>query len=144
MTQLQKLAEQGKIELITPYQLKALEGENGILKTVHVVDTEGDVRKLPTDTLLLFYGLSMDLGPISDWGLTLDQHHIKVHPTTCQTNKNNIYAIGDIAAYENKLKLILTGFSEAAFAAHDIYKKINPDHPLHFEYSTTKGAPKGV
>ena len=81
------------------------------------------------------------LGPIAEWELTLEKNHIAVHPTTAATNVDGIYAIGDIAAYENKLKLILTGFSEAAFAAHHIYNALNPDNPLHFEYSTTKGVP---
>ena len=131
----------GNIEIVTPYQLKSLEGNDGILAAVNVADIEGNIRSLKADILLPFYGLAMDLGPIADWGLDLEHHHIQVHPTTCRTNQKNIYAIGDIAAYENKKKLILTGFSEAAFAAYDIYKLINPDQPLHFEYSTTKGVP---
>jgi thioredoxin reductase (NADPH) len=139
---LNSMVENSQIEMVTPYQLKSLEGNKGKLNAVHVADTKGNIRVLKTDVLLPFYGLSMELGPIADWGLGLDHHHISVHPTTCQTNKEMIYAVGDIAAYENKLKLILTGFSECAFAAHDIYKKINPETPLHFEYSTTKGRPE--
>lgn len=139
--QLKKAVEKGDIEMITPYQLKSLEGSDGMLSAVNVADMEGKERVLEADILLPFYGLAMELGPIADWGLSLTQHHIDVDPTTCRTNKRNIYAIGDIATYSNKLKLILTGFSEAAFAAHDIYKQIHPDQPLHFEYSTTKGIP---
>lgn len=138
---LNQLHKDGIIELVTPYQLKSLTGDKGQLKAIEVADMQGSVRVLEADILLPFYGLSMDLGPIAEWGLNLDHHHISVHPTTCQTNKQKIYAIGDIAAYDNKLKLILTGFSEGAFAAHDIYKKIHPETPLHFEYSTTKGRP---
>jgi len=138
---LEKAKSEGQIDLVIPYQLKSLEGTNGKLKAINVADKNGKERTLKADILLPFYGLSMDLGPISEWDLNLKQQHIAVEPTTGQTNKRNIYAIGDIATYSNKLKLILTGFSEAAFAAHDIYKKINPDQPLHFEYSTTKGLP---
>ncbi len=141
VSKLHAMAEEGKLELVTPYQLKSLEGKAGKLSAVHVADMAGGVRSLEADILLPFYGLSTELGPIAAWGLTLDHHHIQIDPTTCRTNKDKIYAIGDIAAYENKIKLILTGFSEAAFAAHDIYKKINPEQPLHFEYSTTKGHP---
>ena len=144
VARLHALAEEEKIEIITPYQLKELSGKNGQLEAVHVADMDGNVRVLEADILLPFYGLAMELGPIADWGLALDHHHIQVDPTTCRTSTDNIYAIGDIAAYDNKLKLILTGFSESAFAAHDIYKKINPDQPLHFEYSTTKGLPKSA
>ena len=77
------------------------------------------------------------------WGLTLDRHHIVVDPATCETNRAGVFAIGDIASYPGKLKLILTGFSEAAMAAHAIYKLVHPELELHWEYSTTKGVPGG-
>lgn len=141
VTKLHQLHDEGKLELVIPYQLHDLEGQDGQLTAVHVMDNDKNVRVLEADILLPFYGLAASLGPIAEWGLDADKHHIQVHPTTCQTNKAGIYAIGDIAAYKNKLKLILVGFSEAAFAAHHIYNMLNPDHPLHFEYSTTKGVP---
>ena len=81
----------------------------------------------------------MNLGPIGQWGLELDHHHIKVDPATCATSRPGIFAIGDIARYPGKLKLILCGFSEAAMAAHAIYPLVHPGEALHFEYSTTKG-----
>jgi thioredoxin reductase (NADPH) len=83
----------------------------------------------------------MNLGPIAEWGLNLDHSHIAVNAATCASSKHGIFAIGDIANYEGKLKLILCGFSEAAMAAHAAYKIINPNQELHFEYSTTKGVP---
>jgi thioredoxin reductase (NADPH) len=138
VSQLYNLVDSGKIELVVPSQLHGLKGDDGYLTHVEVKDKIGDVRALEADILLPFYGLAMELGPIVDWGLNIDHHHIAIDPTTAQTNKNMIYAVGDIACYKNKLKLILTGFSECAFAAHDIYKKLYPDTPLHFEYSTTK------
>jgi thioredoxin reductase (NADPH) len=143
VNKLRELSAAGKIKILTPYQLHGLEGQNGTLEKLHIKQSDGTVRSLEADILLPFYGLSMDLGPISEWGLTIDNHHIVTNPTTAQTNIEKIYAIGDIAAYEHKKKLILTGFSEAAFAAHHIYDFLNPDTPLHFEYSTTKGVPKG-
>lgn len=142
VTKLHNLHEKGVLELVTPYQLHSLKGLNGLLESVSVMDDDKNIRELEADILLPFYGLATSLGPIADWGLTITKHHIDVHPTTCATNINHIYAIGDIAAYENKLKLILTGFSEAAFAAHHVYKQIHPNNPLHFEYSTTKGIPQ--
>lgn len=138
LSQLKDMADKAMVEMVVPYQLKSLEGASGQLTHVNVADKNGTVRALKADILLPFYGLAMELGPIAAWGLGLDNNHIAIDPTTARTNKDMIYAIGDIATYENKLKLILTGFSEAAFAAHDIYKKLNPDTPLHFEYSTTK------
>ncbi len=86
----------------------------------------------------------MNLGPIGQWGLVLERNHIVVDPATAETSQPGIFAIGDIATYKNKLKLILTGFAEAAMAAHAIYPRVHPGEALHFEYSTTKGVPGGV
>ena len=138
---LHKLAEQGKIELVVPYQLDKLQGENGTLTGVGVKTLAGEERMLQADVLLPFFGLSMNLGPIAEWGLNLDMSHISAHPTTLATNIDGIHAIGDIATYENKLKLIACGFSEAAMACHALYKRVHPDVALHFEYSTSKGVP---
>jgi thioredoxin reductase (NADPH) len=138
---LKALAEAGTIELVVPYQLAGLEGQEGRLSKVIVQSLEGDTRALEADILLPFFGLSMNLGPIATWGLGLDNHHITVEPATSATNRPGIYAIGDIAAYPHKLKLILSGFAEAAQAAHAIRRFIYPEEVLHFEYSTTKGLP---
>lgn len=129
------------VELVVPYQLHGLEGDGSRLSAVVVEDLDGDARHLPADVLLPFFGLSMNLGPIADWGLGLDKHHILVDPQTCQTSTPGIFAIGDIATYPGKLKLILCGFSEAAMAAHAIYPLVHPGEALHWEYSTTKGVP---
>ncbi len=129
------------VELVVPYQLHGLEGDGTHLSAVVVEDLDGDARHLPADVLLPFFGLSMNLGPIADWGLGLDKHHIVVDPQTCQTSTPGIFAIGDIATYPGKLKLILCGFSEAAMAAHAIYPLVHPGEALHWEYSTTKGVP---
>ena len=83
----------------------------------------------------------MDLGPIARWGLGLDRALIEVDPATCATSAPGVFAIGDINSYPGKLKLILTGFSEAAMAAHAIYPLVHPGKALHWEYSTTKGLP---
>ncbi len=90
---------------------------------------------------LPFFGLSMELGPIAEWGLDLDRHHIQVTPSTCETSRRGVFAIGDVATYPGKLKLILQGFSEAAMAAHAIHPIVHPGEALHFEYSTSKGVP---
>lgn len=136
---MKQLAEEGKIELVIPFQLEALAGNAGKLKAVIVKDFDGNVKELEADYLLPFFGLAMELGPIANWGLNLSKNHIEVEAATMQTSEKGIYAIGDIATYQNKLKLILTGFAEAASAAHDIYKIVHPDQVFHFEYSTSKG-----
>jgi thioredoxin reductase (NADPH) len=136
---LEKLVKQGKINLITPYQLHSLQGENGILQQVNVVDFSQNILHLEADYLLPFFGLAMELGPIAKWGLNLTKNHITVNQSTMQTSQTGIYAVGDIAHYPAKLKLILTGFAEVASACHDIFKIVFPDQLFHFEYSTSKG-----
>jgi thioredoxin reductase (NADPH) len=138
---LDALAKAGKIDLVIPYQLAALDGADGQLAGVTVADLDGKAKRLEADVLLPFFGLSMNLGPIAQWGLALDHHHITVSPATCMSSAEGIFAIGDIATYPGKLKLILSGFAEAALAAHAIYPLIHPGEALHFEYSTTKGVP---
>ncbi|HSE76725.1 MAG TPA: NAD(P)/FAD-dependent oxidoreductase [Alphaproteobacteria bacterium] len=136
-----ELAAAGKLDLVIPYQLEALEGASGKLDSVIVKDLDGASKRLPADALLAFFGLAMNLGPIAAWGLNLDRNHVKVDPATCASSAPGIFAIGDIATYPGKLKLILSGFAEAAAAAHAIYPLAHPGEALHFEYSTTKGIP---
>ncbi len=133
------LAAAGRITLVTPYQLDTLEGENGKLSAVIVKDLDGKTRRLPADHLLAFFGLAQNLGPIAQWGLNLERNLIKVDPATCMTSVAGIHAIGDIATYPGKLKLILSGFAEAAAAAHALHGRVHPGEALHFEYSTSKG-----
>ena len=142
-SQLDAAAARGEIEMVIPYQLHALHGGDGHLTDVEVATLEGGVKKIPADVLLPFFGLSMDLGPIAAWGLALERNHVKIDPATCATSTPGIFAIGDVAQYPGKLKLILQGFSEAAMAAHAIHPIVHPGQALHFEYSTTKGVPGG-
>jgi thioredoxin reductase (NADPH) len=137
--QLDAAAAAGAIEMVIPYQLHALHGAGGRLELVEVADLDGRTRHLPADVLLPFFGLSMDLGPIAEWGFDLDRHHVVVTPATMQTSVPGVFAVGDIATYAGKLKLILQGFAEAAVAAHAIHPIARPGEALHFEYSTSKG-----
>lgn len=141
IARMEQLAADGKIEFVIPYQLEGLEGNDGHLTGVVVKTLEGETRTLNADVLLPFFGLSMELGPIAQWGLALEKHHIGVTPATCETSTRGIYAVGDIATYEGKLKLILSGFAEAASACHSAYNLVHPGEALHFEYSTTRGVP---
>ena len=129
--QLDVLAEEGKVEMVIPYQLDALHGADGHLTSVEVADLDGGKKHLHADVLLPFFGLAMELGPICEWGLDLAQHHVKVTPSTLETSTPGIFAIGDIATYPGKLKLILQGFAEAAMAAHAI-------HPMRASYSDSQ------
>lgn len=137
--QLQELAVNGKIELVVNYQLDHLLGNDGQLEAVGVKDLTGNIRILPANILLPFFGLAQELGPIKNWGLNLKTNHILVEPQSFETNIPGMYAIGDIAHYPGKLKLILTGFAEAASSLHHAYTRVFEGKALHFEYSTTKG-----
>jgi thioredoxin reductase (NADPH) len=139
--QLDAAAAKGEIDMVIPYQLHALHGADGRLERVEVADLDGNTRHIQADVLLPFFGLAMELGPIAGWGLALERGHLTVTPASCETSVPGIFAIGDIAAYPGKLKLILQGFSEAAMAAHAIHPIVFPGTALHFEYSTSKGIP---
>ena len=139
--QLGAAAALGEVEMVVPYQLHAVHGANGALESVEVATMDGQTRRLEADVLLPFFGLSMDLGPIAGWGLDLEHSHVQVAHASCETSVPGVFAIGDIATYPGKLKLILQGFSEGAMAAHAIHPLVYPDTALHFEYSTSKGVP---
>lgn len=142
VSRMQAWQDQGKLELVTPYQLSGLEGENGRLDAVLVKDFDEGERRLEADVLLPFFGLAAKLGPIADWGFPVDKHTIPVDRTSCETPLPGVFAIGDVAQYDGKLKLILQGFADAAAAAHRIHGLVYPETALHFEYSTTKGLPQ--
>lgn len=141
VAQMRALADAGKLELIIPYLLDGLEGEGDRLNAVNVKTLDGEIRRLEADHLLSFFGLVNKLGPITGWGLDIHNGLIKVEPTTCATNLEGIFAVGDIAGYPNKLKLILSGFAEVAQAVHAAYKFARPNEALHFEHSTSIGVP---
>jgi thioredoxin reductase (NADPH) len=143
LTRLRELADAGKVELVIPYQLAGLDGDGERLSAVVVADLHGGERRLEADCLLPFFGLATRLGPLAEWDLAFDDGRIVVDPATCATSRAGIFAIGDIAVYPGKLKLILSGFAEAALAAHAARAFLYPGEALHFEYSTTKGVPGG-
>jgi thioredoxin reductase (NADPH) len=143
LARLAQLAESGRVELVIPYQLAGLEGAGGRLSAVVVADLVGNERRLEADCLLPFFGLATQLGPLARWDLAFDDNRIAVDPANCASSRPGIFAIGDIAVYPGKLKLILSGFAEAALAAHAIHPLVHPGEALHFEYSTTKGLPGG-
>ena len=131
-----ELSKEGKIELLTKYQLKSVEGDKNI-KSIKIKHEDGSIKSIETDYLLGFFGLIMQLGPILNWGLNLDKKHIPVNTENFETNQRGIFAIGDICTYPGKLKLILSGFHEGALAARGCFKYARPDEKLRFEFSTT-------
>ena len=135
------LAQSGDITLKTGYQLNRINGTAPTIDNIEIATLTGETETINADCLLPFYGLSTHLGAIENWGFEITNKHIAVDPVTQMTSINGVYAVGDICDYTDKLKLILTGFAEAATACHHILKRLNPDHDFHFEYSTTKGVP---
>jgi len=134
----QHLVQAGKIKLVTNSQVVGLEGD-GKLESVTVQhDTEG-VFSIATDHFVPLFGLTPKLGPLADWGLSIDKSAIEVNTFDYATNVPGIFAIGDINTYPGKLKLILCGFHEATLACQSAFKFVHPDRKLSFKYTTVTG-----
>lgn len=138
LVELNRLFDAGKVKLHAPFQLKSLHGNDGTLSgiTIENIDDKSQTE-IKADFLLPFFGLAMEIGPIKDWGFDFEKNYIKVEPSTMQTSIEGIFAIGDIATYKGKLKLILCGFAEAATACYGVRSYLYPDKSFHFEYSTS-------
>ena len=130
------LSKENKLKIKTPFQISSIEGEDKITGIV-IKEEDGKIEKISTDYILGFFGLIMKLGPIVDWGLNLDNKTIPVNTENFQTNKEGIFAIGDICTYPGKLKLILSGFHEGALAARACFKLARPNQKYRFEFTTT-------
>lgn len=132
------LAQAGKIDLLLSHNLGALAG-NGRLTSVHLKNKQKESVVVETDHFIPLYGLSPKLGPIADWGLTINKNAIEVDTFDYSTGVERIYAIGDINTYPGKLKLILCGYHEAALMAQSAFKYVYPDQKLSFKYTTVNG-----
>lgn len=118
-------------------QIKKLHGENGQLEGVTLRDSNKEEHFYACDTLLPFFGLTMKLGPVADFGIDLENNLIPVDTEKFETSVPGIFAIGDINTYPGKLKLILSGFHEAALMAQQAFKYIYPERKLRFQYTTS-------
>ncbi len=132
------LVQDGKIRLIIG-QVGALEGSERELKSVLIKTKEGEER-ISCDVMLPFFGLTMKLGPIADWGLQLSENLIPVDTEKFETSEKGIFAIGDINWYPGKLKLILSGFHEAALMAQQAARYVYPDKKFLFQYTTSSSS----
>jgi thioredoxin reductase (NADPH) len=133
-----KLAEMGKINLILSSHLNKINGDTHLEK-VHLLSKTKEEKILDTDYLIPLFGLSPKLGPIGEWGLNIEKSAIAVNTEDYSTNVERIYAIGDINTYPGKLKLILSGFHEAALMCQSAFKYVYPDQKLSFKYTTVYG-----
>ena len=118
-------------------QVTELHGENGQLSSATVKGPDGASFEQPTEVMLPFFGLTMKLGPVADWGLNLEENLIPVDTEKFETSEKGIFAIGDINSYPGKLKLILSGFHEAALMAQQAHNYVYPDKKLVFQYTTS-------
>ncbi|MEK6153286.1 NAD(P)/FAD-dependent oxidoreductase [Flavobacteriaceae bacterium 3-367] len=134
----QALKDAGKIKLMTPAEVIALEGEDQLEALVVRTGSTEEVR-IVVDHFIPLFGLSPKLGPIADWGLEIEKNAIKVDTFDYQTNVPGIYAIGDVNTYPGKLKLILCGFHEATLMCQSAYQRIFPEKRYVMKYTTVGG-----
>ena len=134
--QMKEIAKTGKIEILTNYQIKDITGE-GSLDKVIIKNYNAEIKEIDADSVLAFFGLKMELGPILNWGLNLDNKTILVNTKNFETNEKGIFAVGDICTYPGKLKLILSGFHECALAAQECFRRARPDDKYVFRFTTS-------
>ena len=135
VAKMRELVAQGVMRLVIG-QIAGLAGQGDRLERLTVKGAAGDCS-LVCDALLAFYGLKMELGPLAGWGLNLERNLIAVETEAFETSEPGVFAIGDIASYPGKLKLILSGFHEAALMCQKAFKYCHPEEKLVFRYTTS-------
>ena len=130
------LVADGKIDLVIG-QVSDLEGDDGQLSAATIKGNDGSETRVPVTRMLPFFGLTMKLGPIANWGLNLNENLIPVDTEKFETSEPGIFAIGDINWYPGKLKLILSGFHEAALMAQAAKRIVHPEERVVFQYTTS-------
>src|SRR5437763_6768078 len=137
VNKMRALVADGKIDFLLG-QISALEGPDGKLTGATVKRDDGSTLALACDAMLPFFGLTMKLGPVANWGLALqDGELITVDTATFESSERGIFAVGDINTYPGKLKLILSGFHEVALMAQKAHRYVFPEKRLVFQYTTS-------
>lgn len=136
VNKMRQLVADGKMKLEIA-QIGGLEGSDGVLSGVVLKDKDRGEWTIPCEMLLPFYGLTMKLGPVAEFGLNLHENLIPVDTEKFGTSQEGIFAIGDINTYPGKLKLILSGFHEAALMSQAAHRIVHPDRKLRFQYTTS-------
>lgn len=130
------LAEEGRLRVLTPFEVAAIHGRNGCVEAVTIMQNETrETQRLDVDSVVALLGFKPDLGPIARWGLELERHAIKVSPLM-ETNLPGVYAAGDVVHYPGKLELIATGFGEAAIAVNNAVHYLDPKARVNPGHST--------
>jgi len=135
---MRELVAAGKMQLKLG-QVTGLTGDNGVLASAQVKGTDGNFD-IAANAMLPFFGLTMKLGPVAEWGLNLHENLVPVDTAKFETSTPGIFAIGDINTYPGKLKLILSGFHEAALMAQEAFHHIHPGERLLFQYTTSSSS----
>jgi thioredoxin reductase (NADPH) len=136
VNKMRELVAAGKMQLKIG-QVTGLSGADGVLTSATVKGADGSMSEVVTNAMLPFFGLTMKLGPVADWGLNLTENLIAVDTEKFETSVPGIFAVGDINTYPGKLKLILSGFHEAALMAQQAFRYVNPGERLLFQYTTS-------
>jgi thioredoxin reductase (NADPH) len=136
VNKMRALVAAGDMDLVIG-QVAGLEGDAGQLTAASVKDKAGALLRVEADAMLPFFGLTMKLGPVAEWGLNLHENLIPVGTDAFETSEPGLFAIGDINSYPGKLKLILSGFHEAALMAQKAHRYVYPEKRLVFQYTTS-------
>lgn len=139
VSKMRELVAAGKMQFEMG-QVKELLGTNGQLEAIALETPDKSLKTIPCGTLLPFFGLTMKLGPIANFGLNFYENLIPVDTEKFETSTPGIFAVGDINTYPGKLKLILSGFHEAALMSRQAFRYIHPDKRLKFEYTTSSSS----
>lgn len=136
VAKMRALAAEGKMQLKIA-QLMDVKGADGQINAVVLKDDGGQPYDMPCNAMLAFYGLTMKLGPVANFGINLHENLIPVETASYETNVQRVFAIGDINAYPGKMKLILSGFHEAALMAKKAFTYVHPERRYRFQYTTS-------
>ena len=135
--QMRELVETGNVELLTPYVIEDLLG-NDFIEGVQVKNFESkEIEEIACDEILFLFGLNKKLGPIADWGIDMADKKISVDTEKYETSTKGLFAVGDINHYPGKLDLILCGFHETTLAVQEAYRRKNPGERVPFGYTTS-------
>jgi thioredoxin reductase (NADPH) len=140
VTKMRELAEEGRVNVVTPYSFDSIQSDNGTITGVTAMSKTGEKLELKCTRLLSLLGFKNDLGPIVEWDLRFEESAIKVDPDM-QTNIPGVFAVGDIAAYPQKIKLILTGFADASIAVQNCIPYIRPGKKASHVFTSVRGLP---
>ena len=134
---MRNLVKDGKVNLLTPYLIDSIIGDDCVTEVSLKNFESNEIETHDADELIFLFGLNKKLGPILEWDLELNGKKISVNTENYQTNKEGIFAVGDINDYPGKLDLILSGFHETTLAVQEAYKRIYPGERVPFGYTTS-------